>query len=173
MKKVLFIFCILFSFSTIFAEDISTLEIEGISIGDNTLDFINEEELLKWVERTKDHYSYLLEPNKYAEVYYYKDLKIYDFLSFMIENYSQSQFITKRSEKYTIKSISGSIDFSDNLKGCLNKRSEIEKDIDKCYYKNFLQILNKFYLFKICKKILYFKLLINFNLIMLFKIALV
>ena len=71
MKKLLIL---LFSFfllssSSVFADDISDFEIEGISIGDSLLDYMTEEEIIDEIEKNKDNYYYLYEPNKYGEVY--------------------------------------------------------------------------------------------------------
>ena len=44
MKTLLTFFVLLFS-SSVFAEDISDFEIEGISIGDSLLDYFSEKEI--------------------------------------------------------------------------------------------------------------------------------
>ena len=44
MKILLTLFVLLFS-SSMFAEDISDFQIEGMSIGDTLLDYFNEEEI--------------------------------------------------------------------------------------------------------------------------------
>ena len=51
---------------------ISDYKIEGMSIGDSLLDYMNEKDILKIMEQTKNHYSYLDEPYKYADVYSFK-----------------------------------------------------------------------------------------------------
>ena len=43
--KILFTLFVLFFSSSVFAEDISEFEIEGMSIGDSLLDFFSEEEI--------------------------------------------------------------------------------------------------------------------------------
>ena len=60
MKKLsTFLFLIFFSFSALsFADDISDLEIEGISIGDSLLDYFSEKEIKKEIERNKYMYQY-------------------------------------------------------------------------------------------------------------------
>ncbi len=61
---IIFIFIIFLIPKSIFAEDISVYEIEGISIGDNLLEFLDKDEVLKSMEITKNQYSYLKEPKK-------------------------------------------------------------------------------------------------------------
>ncbi len=56
MKKLLILLFSLFFLSSpsVFADDISDFQIEGISIGDSLLDYMTEEEILEEIERTKD-----------------------------------------------------------------------------------------------------------------------
>jgi hypothetical protein len=70
MKKLLvLLFSLLFlSSPSVFADDISDFQIEGISIGDSLLDYMTEEEILEAIESTKNEYFYLKEPNKYAHI---------------------------------------------------------------------------------------------------------
>jgi len=71
MKKLLILlFSIFFLYSSsVFAEDISDFQIEGISIGDSLLDYITEDEILEEIERNKNDYLHLNEPHKYVEIY--------------------------------------------------------------------------------------------------------
>ena len=88
MKKLLVLLFSLFFLSSppVFADDISDFKIEGISIGDSLLDYMTEDEILEWFEITKDSYSYLKEPNKYAEVYLEKEFQSYKVLTFFVKN---------------------------------------------------------------------------------------
>ena len=54
MKKILVLLFSLFFLSSpyVFADDISDFQIEGISVGDSLLDYMTEDEILKWVEKT-------------------------------------------------------------------------------------------------------------------------
>ena len=135
MKKLL---ALLFSFfllssHSVFAEDLSDFQIEGTSIGDSLLDYMTEEEILEQIELTKDWYSYLNEPNKYAEVYLYKNLKKYDGLSFFVKNTSTNEYITNKNEKYTILTVSGIIYYNEDFDSCIVKRDEIEADLSKMF----------------------------------------
>jgi hypothetical protein len=135
MKKLLVLLFSLFFLSSpsVFADDISDFEIEGISIGDSLLDYMTEEEILEEVEYRKDWYSHLNEPNKYVEVYKWKDLSTYDALSFIIKNTSTSQYLSNKNEKYIIQSIFGRTVFTEDFVGCIQKRNEIEKEIAQIF----------------------------------------
>ena len=56
MKKTLIILVLLFS-SSVVAEDISDFEIEGISIGDNLLDYLSKDEILDEFKITSNLYT--------------------------------------------------------------------------------------------------------------------
>ena len=60
MKKLLILLFSLFFLSSpsVFADDISDFEIEGISIGDSLLDYMTEDEILEEIKENKDHYYY-------------------------------------------------------------------------------------------------------------------
>ena len=75
MKKLIALVLSLFFFcsTSIFANDISEFEIEGISIGDSLLNYMTEDEILEEIEKMKDSYFYLNEPNKFIEIYNYKN----------------------------------------------------------------------------------------------------
>ena len=128
MKKLLIPLFSLFLLSSpsVFADDISDFQIEGISIGDSLLDYMTEDEILKEIERTKDWYAYL-EANKYAHISFNKDLCTYDSLIVFIKNNSSNQYITDKNEKYTIRYIAGNINFINDFEGCVKERDEIEE----------------------------------------------
>jgi len=135
MKKLLLLlFSILFlSSPSVFADDISDFEIEGISIGDSLLDYMSEDEILEQIEVTKDHYYYLKEPNKYAEVYLWKDFPTYSFISVFIENNSSNKYLSDKNEKYTILSTRGVILYIEDLDSCIQKRDEIAELLSKMF----------------------------------------
>jgi len=77
MKKLLILLFSFFLYSpSVFADDISDFQIEGISIGDSLLDYMTEEEILKEIEKNLDRYPYLIEPYKYVQINLYKDLTV-------------------------------------------------------------------------------------------------
>ena len=128
MKKLLILLFSIFLLSSpsVFAEDISEFEIEGISIGDSLLDYMTEEEILKQIEKNKDIYYYLNEPNKYAEVFLNKEFPIYkNGLVFLVKNNSTNQYVTNINEKFTILHIRGMITYIEDFEGCIAKRDEI------------------------------------------------
>jgi len=135
MKKLLILlFSLLFlSSPSVFADDISDFEIEGISIGDSLLDYMTEDEILKEIERTKDFYLHLNEPNEYAEVYLYKKLKTYDVVSFIVKTSPSNEFITNKNEKYTILAIYGSLDFTGDFDNCFVKRNQIALKLSELF----------------------------------------
>ena len=127
MKKLLILLFSIFLLSSpsVFADDISDLSIEGISIGDSLLDYMTEDEILKQIEKNKDSYYYLNEPNKYVDVYLFEDFPTYEKMSFFIKNNSTNQYVTNKNEKYTILFIRGMITYIEDFEGCIQKRDEI------------------------------------------------
>ena len=136
MKKLL---VLLFSFfllisPSVFADDISDFEIEGISIGDSLLDYMTEEEILKQIELKENDFSYLKEPNKYVQINLYKAFPTYKSgLSFLVKNNSSNQYITNQNEKYRIETIHGVIDYNEDFDGCIAKRNEIVKVLSSMF----------------------------------------
>ena len=145
MKKLLpLIFSLFFiSSHSVFADDISDFEIEGISIGDSLLDYMTEDEILEEIELNKNYYSYLNEPNKYVEVYLFKDFLTYDRMSFFIKNNSTNQYVTNKNEKYTILSIFGSISYIEDFNSCKQKRDEISEVLSGMFPNEQLQESNR------------------------------
>ena len=94
MKKLLLLLISIFLLSSlsVFADDISDFQIEGMSIGDSLLDYMTEDKILEEIEKTKNWYSYLNEPNKYSEIYLFKDFPTYDFLSFFVKNTQSNKY---------------------------------------------------------------------------------
>ena len=135
MKKLLILlFSIFFLSSTsVFADDISDFEIEGISIGDSLLDYMTEEEILKEIELNKDFYSFLNEPNKYAEVYTNNNLQTYDSVSFFVKNTPTSEYITNKNEKYIILSVRGMMSYIEDFDGCIQKKDEIVEELSMMF----------------------------------------
>ena len=128
MKKLLILLFSLFLLSSpsVFADDISDFEIEGISIGDSLLDYMTEDEILKKIEYriNNNPYYYLKEPIKFIEIYLYENIKTYDQMAVFIKHNS-NQFITNKNEKYTILSIRGIISYEEDNDSCIVKRDEI------------------------------------------------
>jgi len=135
MKKLfaLLFSILLLSSSSVFAEDISNFEIEGMSIGDSLLDFMNEDEILEGIEETKERYHHLNEPYKFAQILLTKELLTYEGVSIYIKNNSTNQYITDRNEKYIIYALSGMIIYNEDFDSCIQKRDEIEEVLSKMF----------------------------------------
>ena len=114
MKTLLTLFVLLFS-SSVFADDISDFEIEGISVGDSLLDYMSEEEIKKEIKLNLNRYKHL-EKNKFVDVWKYEGLKTYDEMIF---------FVKLDDKKFIIYDINGSIDFTNDINGCKKKQQEI------------------------------------------------
>ena len=123
MKILLTLFVLLFS-SSVFAEDISDFEIEGISIGDSLLDYLSKDEILDEFKITSNHYKYLNNTTKFGEAYIFngENFKTYENLSF---------FVKTDDKKYKIFMIRGMLDYEEDLEGCLKKQKEIVNEIEK------------------------------------------
>ena len=123
MKTFHTLIVLFFSFS-VFAEDISDFEIEGMSIGDSLLDYMSKEEIKKEIETNKYMYEYLNNTTKFGEAYIFngENFKTYINLSF---------FVKTDDKKYKIFMIRGMLDFVEDLEGCLKKQKEIANEIEK------------------------------------------
>ena len=121
MKLLLTTFLIiLFLQSWTKADDISDFQIEGMSIGDSLLDYFTEREINKSL--IKDY------PNsdkyKRIQIIKHKRLKTYDAMHILY---------LKNDKNKKIHSLSGMIDYVDNIKACLNKKDIILDDISNIF----------------------------------------
>ena len=118
--KILFTLFILFSSSLVFAEDISSFEIEGMSVGESLLDYFNKEEILNNKElipyKNDDFYS--------IGFYNNSKFKIYDAVQISLK---------KNDAKYIIYSIAGGIFFNENIDDCLIKKNQIVNEVSKLF----------------------------------------
>jgi len=119
IKKFLLILVLIFSFqSLIKADDISDFEIEGISIGDSLLDYMNEKEIINIRETyyNDDTYSSItIFPNEYS----FK-VKFYDAL---VLSYKTND------NKFLLKGISGIMRYKKNVDECYEKMNEVINDL--------------------------------------------
>ncbi len=134
MKKLLtLLFCLFFlSSPSVYADDISDFEIEGISIGDSLLDYMTEDEILKEIDNSERYY-YLNEPNKFAEIYLKQDFSLYDNVSVFISTEPSSKYITNKNEKFIVASVRGIIAYNEEFDSCLIQRDKIIKDLTKMF----------------------------------------
>lgn len=111
----IFLFFQILSLNVLFAEDISDLQIEGISLGDKALDYFSKVEL----NNSIDAYNYKNNEFKYYFLEYPKS-KTYEFI----------QITVKPSDKsFEIYGIQGHI-FYKNINQCHKKMEEIKTEID-------------------------------------------
>lgn len=122
MKVFLTFFVLLFS-STVGAEDISDFQIEGISIGDSLLDYINEENIIDQL------FNYENDIDKIFQVAeFYKP----DFL----DQYESIQFAIKTNDpKYIIHGIRAGI-FFNNINNCYKKMNDVAADVSLVFKKS-------------------------------------
>ncbi|MDC3131660.1 hypothetical protein OA492_01970 [Pelagibacteraceae bacterium] len=118
MRTLITFFILLFS-SPVVSEEISDFQIEGISIGDSLLDYINKKEIDSQHVITKQHYDYL--PQKFGEAYIWDNLKTFDYISF---------FYKLNDSKYRIHNIRGVLEFTDVDK-CFDKQKELSLFVDE------------------------------------------
>ena len=155
MKKLLILLfsILLLSSPSVFADDISDLNIEGISIGDSLLDYMTEEEILEEIEKNQNDYNWLKEPNKFAEVYLWrKDFPTYDVVSVYVKNdladlqvgntnekyilpaiRESIQYLGNTNEKFKIHAIRGIIHFDDNIEECKKERNTISNVLSNIF----------------------------------------
>ena len=118
MKKLyVYLFLVFFALQTpSFSDDIRDFQIEGMSIGDSLLKYIDEAEIVK---RMKTDY-----PNskKFGRIFKKFPNSIYDTIQFHIK---------VNDPKYIIYSISGVIYFNNNMKACIDKRKEVVNEMTK------------------------------------------
>ena len=117
MKKLsTYLFLIFFSFQTSsWADDIRDLEIEGMSIGGSALNYFSEE----LIERNKRNY-YKNKKFTPVEIDYLKRYEVYDSVSF---NYKTGD------KNFKMYSLSGAIDYPNNISNCYEKMDEIVVDL--------------------------------------------
>ena len=115
MKKLsTYLFLTLFSFQTpSWADDIRDFQLEGMSIGDSLLDFMSKSYI-------DDDTVFLYKNKKYATIFSNRKNEIYDDV--------QISFLANDS-KYLISDIEGKLYFPNDIKGCLNKKKTIVKEI--------------------------------------------
>jgi hypothetical protein len=125
MNRFLLILILTFSFQTLSkADDIRDFEIEGMSVGDSLLDYLNETDIKKKI-------------NSYADKGFIYKSKAYYSLTFNgaeifnLDSYNQIQFdIKDEDNKYIISSISGIKKYQNNIEKCYSQIDSIEIELD-------------------------------------------
>ena len=122
MKKLcIYLFLVLFSLQApSWAEDIRDFQIEGISLGDSLLDYFSEKEIKKNTLKTN-----------------YKDKTYntaqFNFLSSFETCDALHIFIKRNNTKFIIYSISAMLDFSNDIKGCKEKKDGVVAELSKLF----------------------------------------
>jgi hypothetical protein len=113
MKRLLLILVLMFSFQTLTkADDIKDFQIEGMSIGDNLLDYYSKVEIKS---NEKNYYK----KKDYTPVW---------IKSSIFKDYDGVQFHYQKIQRdYIIVGIEGIIFYKDNMEDCYKKMNEIDK----------------------------------------------
>ena len=125
MKTILTLFVLFFS-SSVLPEDISDFEIEGISIGDSLLDYMQENEIKNEIFKNKKN-RWSNKVFKFGEVVLptaFIKSSIYD---------SVYVFVKPEDSKYKIHSISGAKEYKTKDQ-CLRKLEEIKDEFSNLVY---------------------------------------
>jgi hypothetical protein len=101
------------------ADGIGELEIAGISIGDSLLRYVSKEKIEK-IKSDRDGFIYNDKTFYSLTIYEDMDFDKYDFLQFHLK---------AKDYNYIIHSISGRINFKDDIKSCYKLMDEIVGDI--------------------------------------------
>ena len=124
MRIFIAVIVLIFSFqSWTKADDISDLEIEGMSIGDSLLDYFSKKEI-----KDNTNINYYTN-NKYTSVEFFglPAFKIYDTVGF---NYKTDD------KKYIIDAIRGVLFCEKNIEKCNKKQKEIDLELSKMFKKS-------------------------------------
>ncbi len=122
MKTLLTLFVLFFS-SLVVAEDISDFEIEGMSVGDNILDYFSKKQLINF---SRSHFK------DYNGIEVFSDVEKNHQRYFELENFDSIQVAYNKdsADFFKIVSIVGQLWFIDDIEGCLRKQKEIKSGIE-------------------------------------------
>jgi hypothetical protein len=98
------------------ADDIRDFQIEGMSIGDSLLDFISESKIKSLFK------TYYPNSKKYVRYYEVLDSNIYDAIDV---------YVLDSDKKFIIHSLSGIIEYHDDIENCYPKKKDIIKEINE------------------------------------------
>ena len=116
MNKLLLILILTVGFqSWVKADDIKDFEIEGISLGDSLLNFLNFDEIKSL------HSSHTSGSKKYIRYYEVKKANNYD---------GMDVWVLLNDDKFIIHSLTGFIDYPNNIKDCYPKKKLIVSSIE-------------------------------------------
>ena len=117
MKSFIIYLLIIFSFqSWTKADDIKEFEIEGMSIGDSTLDFLSEKKIKKYLQDNINNYK----SDKILQIEFPAKSKSYESISLHYKN----------DGTYEIVNVGGRIIYENNIKECKAKLNEVTNEIE-------------------------------------------
>lgn len=117
-KKILIlIFFINFINCNIYADEIEDFQIEGMSVGDSLLDYMNEDKI------NRSNRNYFNDTRKYYVVAVIDNLKTYQVLDI---------YLKTGDKKYIIKSISAKIEIR-SVTECISKKDQIAKELESFF----------------------------------------
>ena len=118
MKKTLIILVLLFS-SSVFAEDISDFQVEGMSVGDSLLDYFSEEDIIK---NKTDYFT----NKKFTSVLFRENNTF--------SSYKLLQVAFKTDDSiYEIHSLNGIIPYHENINECPEMMNKIIKEVSSVF----------------------------------------
>ncbi len=117
--KILITCCVLFFSSSVFADDISDFQIEGMSVGDSLLNYMTVEEINNEIDFIYEEFNNSKSKN-IAIVHFYKDLQVYDLVSIDFKT---------NDPKFEIAGISGIIIHEDKFDNCLRQQQSIFEEV--------------------------------------------
>ena len=124
MRVFITVLVLIFSFqSWTKADDISDLEIEGMSIGDSLLNHYNEKKIKKFIKSTYQEYP---NSDEFFRISFKSKVKEYDFIGLHLK---------KNDFRYIIYSISGQKNMT--FSKCKKKSKTVEKDLKKILGENY------------------------------------
>ena len=123
MKKILGILVLglLFLSAPSYADDIRNFQIEGMSVGDSALDYLSEEEIIKYdIDSSEDRKFHRVQLLSSSVV----PLQIYDGMHI---------FIKPNDKKYIIHGIEGMLKFENDISNCKIKKKKILNEISEMF----------------------------------------
>ena len=125
--SIFFIFILLVNSHSVFSEDISDFQIEGISIGDSLLDYMSEKEIKNNIVEIYEYYDN--QDFTTVQLYNHRILTQYDGLQINIK---------RKDQNYIIYALSGGIYYTNkDIEKCYNDMKKIDRDISNLF--NYLE----------------------------------
>ena len=124
MRFLLTVLLLIFNFQTLVkANDITDFEIDGIGIGESLLNHLSEKEI---IDGMKSSNSLFYKNNKFVAIHFpgSQNSKIYDRIGVTFK---------PNDKKYIIHEVKGYLNFHNDLKGCIDKKNEIDSELSNIF----------------------------------------